>query len=385
MTKSTFMRLDGDRSRLAAGRGAGCGSSGNSGGTGSAGTTGTAGTTGSRHAATSGDAGTSGGAGTSGAAGTVGTAGTTGGGGRRRQAAAAPPETRVAAAPPETRAAAAAPDAGRGGSTPARTGSAGTVGTGGAAMPSAGCGTTPTTTAETTFMIDVSGTSRSYIVTLAGQLQRQPAAPAGVRLARPHRHRDADRARQLLRPQVAHDQRDLRRAPGSRHHHRSDRHRLAEHQRSGHRVPARDAGLDEHQLLRRSGARVLGRLQLRRHHVAHHRLPDERHLPRRRADRGRDLRPPELPHPPDRRLDDARHRWTPRRRAASTSRPANPRAIESWRSTTAPATTAPADPSPCVAYQGCDAGYPVQWCPHDGAHVIPSFAAAAIANFFLQF
>jgi poly(3-hydroxybutyrate) depolymerase len=48
-------------------------------------------------------------------------------------------------------------------------------------------------------------------------------------------------------------------------------------------------------------------------------------------------------------------------------------------------TTAPVDPSPCVAYQGCDAGYPVQWCPHDGAHTVPSFAAAAIANFFLQF
>ena len=26
------------------------------------------------------------------------------------------------------------------------------------------------------------------------------------------------------------------------------------------------------------------------------------------------------------------------------------------------------DPSPCVAYVGCDAGYPVHWCPHDGAH-----------------
>jgi len=27
----------------------------------------------------------------------------------------------------------------------------------------------------------------------------------------------------------------------------------------------------------------------------------------------------------------------------------------------------------------------VTWCPHDGAHVIPSFAAAAVATFFLQF
>jgi hypothetical protein len=48
-------------------------------------------------------------------------------------------------------------------------------------------------------------------------------------------------------------------------------------------------------------------------------------------------------------------------------------------------TTAAVDPSPCVAYQGCDAGYPVHWCPFDGAHTIPSFAAAAVATFFLQF
>ena len=48
-------------------------------------------------------------------------------------------------------------------------------------------------------------------------------------------------------------------------------------------------------------------------------------------------------------------------------------------------TTAAVDPSPCVAYQGCDAGYPVHWCPHPGAHTIPSFAAAAVANFFNQF
>jgi poly(3-hydroxybutyrate) depolymerase len=48
-------------------------------------------------------------------------------------------------------------------------------------------------------------------------------------------------------------------------------------------------------------------------------------------------------------------------------------------------TTVAVDPSPCVAYQGCDGGYPVQWCQHDGAHVIPSFAAAAVSNFFLQF
>jgi poly(3-hydroxybutyrate) depolymerase len=48
-------------------------------------------------------------------------------------------------------------------------------------------------------------------------------------------------------------------------------------------------------------------------------------------------------------------------------------------------TTQPIDPSPCVAYQGCDAGYPVVWCQHTGGHTVPSFASAAIATFFQQF
>jgi polyhydroxybutyrate depolymerase len=50
------------------------------------------------------------------------------------------------------------------------------------------------------------------------------------------------------------------------------------------------------------------------------------------------------------------------------------------------ATTQPATPSPCVSYDGCDSGYPVVWCPvQDEGHVIPSFGASAIANFFSQF
>lgn len=49
-------------------------------------------------------------------------------------------------------------------------------------------------------------------------------------------------------------------------------------------------------------------------------------------------------------------------------------------------TTQPADPSPCVAYQGCQEGYPVVWCVRPGdPHAIPSFAAAAITKFFQQF
>jgi polyhydroxybutyrate depolymerase len=47
--------------------------------------------------------------------------------------------------------------------------------------------------------------------------------------------------------------------------------------------------------------------------------------------------------------------------------------------------TMPADPSPCVAYQGCDAGFPVTWCEFDGGHTVPPFAADAIFKFFSQF
>lgn len=47
-------------------------------------------------------------------------------------------------------------------------------------------------------------------------------------------------------------------------------------------------------------------------------------------------------------------------------------------------TTTAVDPSPCVKYQGCLAGYDVTWCEWNGAHAIPSFAASAIGNFFKQ-
>lgn len=43
------------------------------------------------------------------------------------------------------------------------------------------------------------------------------------------------------------------------------------------------------------------------------------------------------------------------------------------------------EPDPCVAYQGCDSGYPVHWCVHDGGHIIPDFSQQAIADFFEQF
>ena len=47
--------------------------------------------------------------------------------------------------------------------------------------------------------------------------------------------------------------------------------------------------------------------------------------------------------------------------------------------------TKPTDPSPCVAYQGCDEGYPVTWCEWDGDHDRPPFGNTAVAAFFKQF
>ena len=59
---------------------------------------------------------------------------------------------------------------------------------------------------------------------------------------------------------------------------------------------------------------------------------------------------------------------------------------EIWRTrshcmTTSVATT----PSPCVAYDGCDPGYPVHWCSFDGGHIVPSFSSQGIWAFFSQF
>ncbi len=45
----------------------------------------------------------------------------------------------------------------------------------------------------------------------------------------------------------------------------------------------------------------------------------------------------------------------------------------------------PVDAGVCVAYQACDAGYPVQWCVHEGDHIFTDFAPDAIAAFFSSF
>ncbi|HKO53108.1 MAG TPA: prolyl oligopeptidase family serine peptidase [Polyangiaceae bacterium] len=42
-------------------------------------------------------------------------------------------------------------------------------------------------------------------------------------------------------------------------------------------------------------------------------------------------------------------------------------------------------PTPCVAYQGCSAGHPVNYCEFDGKHSAPSFASSAVWQFFSQF
>ncbi len=44
--------------------------------------------------------------------------------------------------------------------------------------------------------------------------------------------------------------------------------------------------------------------------------------------------------------------------------------------------SAPTDPSPCVAYAGCDRAKSVWWCEHDGGHGVPEFAPAGMWSFF---
>jgi polyhydroxybutyrate depolymerase len=48
-------------------------------------------------------------------------------------------------------------------------------------------------------------------------------------------------------------------------------------------------------------------------------------------------------------------------------------------------TTEPAELAGCATYQGCTTGYPVEWCTHAGGHMVPSFAADVICQFFRDF
>jgi poly(3-hydroxybutyrate) depolymerase len=47
------------------------------------------------------------------------------------------------------------------------------------------------------------------------------------------------------------------------------------------------------------------------------------------------------------------------------------------------ATTTAVEPSPCVAYDGCET--PVHWCVHPGDHMVPSFVAEGAWAFFSQY
>ena len=42
-------------------------------------------------------------------------------------------------------------------------------------------------------------------------------------------------------------------------------------------------------------------------------------------------------------------------------------------------------PAPCVAYKNCDAGFPVTWCEFDGPHTVPSFVGGGVWAFLSQF
>ncbi|KYF71880.1 alpha/beta hydrolase family esterase [Sorangium cellulosum] len=47
--------------------------------------------------------------------------------------------------------------------------------------------------------------------------------------------------------------------------------------------------------------------------------------------------------------------------------------------------TKPVSPTPCVSYEGCDAGYPVVWCEFSGGHAPQNNSGESIWNFFSQF
>lgn len=48
-------------------------------------------------------------------------------------------------------------------------------------------------------------------------------------------------------------------------------------------------------------------------------------------------------------------------------------------------TSTPTEPSPCVAYDGCGAATPVDYCQHPDGHIWPDFGSAAMWAFFQQF
>ena len=366
--------------------GAGCDSSIGTGATGTGGSS--SGSAGSGGSGTGGD-----GAGTGGSnAGTSGSAGTGGG-------SAAPPEPAARAvgrggnSAGTTGAAgrgggSGGSAAGRGGSTAGTTGTAGAAGsgTGGAPMPSTGCGTTPTTTAETTYMIDVAGTSRSYIVTLPANYNASQPHPlvftwhgrtgTAMQIARGNHYNLKSRMTNAIFVAgqglgTASDPADTG-WPNTNGqdiafvralltwmntNYCVDQARVFSTGFSYGGIMSHTIGCQMSDLFRAiapiAGARFGGGSCLTRPIAAWmtHGMLDTS------SSGGVDFSAGE----------SARNRVVTLNHCAATTM------------------AVPPTSSMCVAYDGCDGGYPVHWCPHAAAHTIPSFAAEGIANFFLQF
>ena len=79
--------------------------------------------------------------------------------------------------------------------------------------------------------------------------------------------------------------------------------------------------------------------------------------------------------------------WQSQGDSDTTVPPANAQAANNYFATTNHCTTqtTAVSPSPCVTYQGCDSGYPVTWCEFSGGHTPWSQAPDPVWAFFNQF
>jgi len=79
--------------------------------------------------------------------------------------------------------------------------------------------------------------------------------------------------------------------------------------------------------------------------------------------------------------------WQSQGDSDTTVPPANAQAANNYFATTNHCTTqsTAVSPSPCVTYQGCDSGYPVTWCEFSGGHMPWSQAPDPVWAFFNQF
>jgi len=262
---------------------------------------------------------------------------------------------------------------------------AGAAGTGGAATVSAGCGTTPAMTAETTYMIDVAGTQRSYIVTL----------PASYNATQPHQlvfawHGRTGTAAQIARGNYYGLKSRMTNAifvAGQGLGTTTDPADTGWPNTNGQDIAfvrAALAWMNANYCVDQTRVFSVGFSYggIMSHTIACEMSDTFRAVaPMAGARFGRSNNC--LTHPiaawmTHGMMDTSSSGGVD----FSAGEMARDRVVTLNHCTT---TTAATDPSPCVAYQGCDAGYPVHWCPHDGAHTIPSFAAAAVATFFLQF